>query len=211
MSLASGQVDEIDVWSGRLLAIAGAVLLVEAATGIYGQSLRWLPFSWLLTSIPFGIGFVLAPLVLLRSYQYLADRTPTSAVVGLAFVAALPVGTVALVGWAVLSLAGIPIPEVTVLPVGISAVFFTLLASFAVGVAIFGVTFLRYDRTRLLGGSLLGFASAWAISLTVAKLSGVYPTWLANLLVVLVATTTIAIGYCFPPIDGTHSTSVSAE
>jgi hypothetical protein len=54
----------------------------------------------------------------------------------------------------------------------------------------------------LLGGSLLGFASAWAIPLAVAKLSGVYPTWLSNLLVVSVATTTIAIGYYFPPVEG---------
>lgn len=201
MSLASGRVDEIEVWTGRLLVIAGAVLLVEAATGIYRQSLHGFPFSWLLTSIPFGIGFVLAPLVLLRSYQNLADSTPTVAVAGVAFVAVLPVGTVALVVWALLNLAGGPVPEVTVLPVGISAVFFTLLGSFAVGVAIFGVTFLRYERTRLLGVSLLGFASVWAIPLAVAKLSGVYPTWLANLLVVSVATTTIAIGYCFPPVE----------
>jgi len=35
--------------------------------------------------------------------------------------------------------------------------------------------------------------------MTIVKLSGVYPAWLANLLIVSVATTMIAIGSCFPP------------
>jgi hypothetical protein len=201
MSLPSSRADEIDSWSARLLAIAGAVLLIEAVSGTYGTSLRGLPFSWLLTTIPFGIGFALAPLVVLRSYQYLADRTPTAAVVGVAFVAALPVGTTVLVGWGVLGLAFGPDSEITVLPVRVGTVFFALVASFALGVATFGLSFLRYGRTRLLGVSLLALALGWAVPLVVAKLSGVYPDWLANLLVVSVATGMLAIGHCFPPTD----------
>jgi len=201
MSHVRNKSADIEIWTGRLLAIAGSVLLVEAVTGIYGRSLRGVPLSWLFTSMPFGIGFVLTPLVLLTSYRYLVDRTPTSAVVGVAFVAALPVGILVLVAWSVMALAGAPLPEVTVLQVGIDVVFFTLLAAFAIGVAMFGLAFLSYERTWLLGGSLLAFAFSWAIPLGVATLSGVYPAWLADLLVVSVATTMVAIGYCFPPVE----------
>lgn len=149
--------------------------------------------------IPYGIGFALAPVVLFRSYQYLADRTPKSAVVGVAFVTVLPVGTVFLVAWGIAGLTVGPVPEIDVLPVRLMTVFLTLLGSFTVGIATFGLTFLKNERTRLLGASLLAFALAWAVPLTVVKLSGVYPAWLANLLVISVATTMIAIGYCFPP------------
>lgn len=204
MSLAGSGRTEIERWTGRLLGVAGAVLLVEVASGLYSKSLAGIPFSWLLTSIPFGIGFALAPVVLLRSYQSLADRTPVSAIVGVTFVAALPVGTIVLVGWASLALTSDLIPNVTVLPVTISTVFFTLLGLFTVGIATFGITFFRDDRTRLLGGSLLLFASGWAIPLTVAKLSGVYPSWLADVLIVSVATSMLVIGYSFPPTEPGH-------
>lgn len=197
MSLANNRTTEIERWTGRLLGIAGVALLVETASEIYGTSLGSIPFSWLLTSIPFGIGFALAPLVLLRSYQHIADRTPMSAVVGITCVAALPVGTIVLVAWAVLALSGL-VPEVTVLPVSIDTVFFTLVAVFAGGIATFGLTFLQDERTRLLGGALLMFASGWAIPLAVAKLSGVYPAWLGDFLVISVATSMVLIGYCFP-------------
>ena len=201
MSLASSQVDEIEHWTGRLLAIAGVLILIEAASGVIGNSLRGIPFAWLLTSIPFGIGFVLLPLVLLRSYQYLSDRTPTSAVVGVALVAALPVGAVVIVAWAVAADASGIVPDVTVLPVSIDTVFFALLAVFAGGIATFGLSLLRYDRTRLLGGALLMFGSAWSFPLVVVGLSGVYPGWLSSLFVASVATTMIAIGYCFPLVE----------
>ncbi|MFC7079466.1 hypothetical protein [Halorussus caseinilyticus] len=201
MSLTSSQVDEIEYWTGRLLAIAGVLILIEAASGAISESLRGIPFAWLLTSIPFGIGFVLLPLVLLRSYQYLSDRTPTSAIVGVALVAALPVGTVVIVAWAVAADASGLVPDVTVLPVRIDTVFFTLLAVFAGGIATFGLSLLRYDRTRLLGGALLMFGSAWNLPLVVVGLSGVYPGWLSPLLVASVATTMIAIGYCFPLVE----------
>jgi len=201
MSLTSSQGDEIEHWTGRLLAIAGVLILIEAASGAISESLRGIPFSWLLTSIPFGIGFVLLPLVLLRSYQYLSDRTPTSAIVGVALVAALPVGTVVIVAWAVAANASGMVPDVTVLPVSIDIVFFTLLAVFAGGIATFGLSLLRYDRTRLLGGALLVFGSAWSLPLVVVGLSGVYPGWLSPLLVTSVATTMIAIGYCFPLVE----------
>lgn len=201
MSLASGQMDEIDLWTGRLLMLAGGALLLEAVTDFYGQSLSAIPFSWLFASIPFGIGFALTPIVLLRSYQSLVDRTPTSTVVGVAFVAVLPVGTIVLVVWAVLGLAVGPVPEIAVLPVRVGIVFFALLASFSVGVALFGLVFLREEQTRSLGTSLLTFGTAWAAPLVVVTLTGVYPGWLATLLVVTVATTMIAIGYCFPPVE----------
>ncbi|WP_135823652.1 hypothetical protein [Halorussus ruber] len=201
MSLTSSQVDEIEHWTGRLLAIAGVLILIEAASGAISESLRGIPFAWLLTSIPFGIGFVLLPLVLLRSYQYLSDRTPTSAIVGVALVAALPVGAVVIVAWAVAADASSIVPDVTVLPVKIDTVFFTLLAVFAGGIATFGLSLLRYDRTRLLGGALLMFGSAWSLPLVVVGLSGVYPGWLSPLLVASVATTMIAIGYCFPLVE----------
>jgi len=204
MSLASSGRTEIERWTGRLLGVAGAILLVEVASGLYSRSLAGIPFSWLLPSIPFGIGFVLAPLVLLRSYQSLADRTPVSAIVGVTFVAALPVGTIVLVGWAGLALTSDLIPNVTVLPVTVSTVFFTLLGLFTAGIATFGITFFRDDRTRLLGGSLLLFAAGWAIPLTVAKLSGVYPSWLADVLIVSVATSMLVIGYAFPPTESEH-------
>ncbi|WP_276274112.1 hypothetical protein [Haloarcula litorea] len=200
MSLTSDRADGIDVWSGRLLAIAGVVLLVEAVGGLSGESLSGLPFSWLLTTIPFGVGFALAPLVLLRSYRYLDDHAPLSAVVGAAFVAALPVGTVVLVVWGLLGLAVGPVPGIAALPVSVGTVFFALLAAFALGVGTFGLTFLRDGRTRLLGASLLTFASAWALPLAVVRLSGVYPDWLATVLVVTVATAMIAVGHCFPPV-----------
>ena len=129
MSLARYRSDEIQIWTGRLLAIAGAALLVEAVSGLYGASLGGVPLSWLVTSIPFGIGFALVPLVVLGSYRYLVARTPTSALVGAAFVAALPIGTIVLVAWGALALAGAPIPQVTVLPVSVDVVFFTLLAA----------------------------------------------------------------------------------
>ena len=207
MSVASSQVAEIEDWTGRLLAIAGAVLLVEAASGISSGLLAGVPFSWLLTSIPVGIGFTLAPLVVLRSSQFLADRTPRVAVLGVAFVAALPVGTIVVVAWGLLAHTSGFVPDVAVLPVGVSAIFFTLLGSFAVGLAIFGLAFLHYDRTRLLGGSLLLMGAAWAISLAVAKLVGVYPGWLADLLVVSVATAMLAIGYTFPPTPARADTA----
>lgn len=196
MSLASSQVDEIEHWTGRLLAIAGVLILIEAASG--ALSLPEIPFAWLLTSIPFGIGFVLLPLVLLRSYQYLSDRTPTAAVVGVALVAALPVGTVVIVAWAVAAEASGLVPDVTALPFRIDTVFFTLLAVFAGGIATFGFSLLQHARTRLLGGSLLMFGSAWSLPLVVVGLSGVYPGWLSPLLVTAVATAMMAIGYCFP-------------
>ena len=161
MALASSHVDEIEHWTGRLLAIAGVLILIEAASGALSGILRGVPFAWLLTSIPLGIGFVLLPLVLLQSYQYLADRTPTAAVVGVALVAALPVGSIAIVAWAVAAEASGLVPAVTVLPVRVDTVFFTLLAVFAGGIATFGLSLLRYDRTRLLGGALLMFGSAW--------------------------------------------------
>lgn len=201
MSLASTRPTELDIWSGRLLVLAGAVLLVESVSGRFGVSLGGLPFWWLLSSIPFGIGFALAPVVLLRSSQSLVDRAPRSAAVGVAFVAALPVGTVLLVAWGLVGVAVGPVPEIAVLPVRLMTVFLALVASFAVGIATFGLAFLRDERTRLLGASLLTFASAWAVPLTVVKLSGTYPGWLANLLVVSVATTMIAVGYCFPPAE----------
>ena len=200
MSVASSRADEIERWTGRLLGIAGVVLLVEFASGVYSDILGGIPFSWVLSSIPFGIGFVLIPLVLLRSYQSLVDRTPRAAVVGSSLVAALPVGAIILVVWAVLALTIDFVPEVSVLPFTVSTVFFGLLAVFAVGIATFGLTFLRHEQTRLLGGSLLIFAAGWALPLAVAKLSGVYPGWLADLLVVSVATSMIAVGYCFPPL-----------
>ena len=199
MSLATDRTAGIDLWTGRLLAIGGALILAETITELSGGSLRGIPFSWLLTSIPFGIGFAVIPLVLLRSYQYLADRTPRSAVVGATFVAALPVGTVGIVAWALLGQTSGFVPEVDVLPVTIDTVFFTLLATFAVGTATFGLAFVRHGETRSLGGSLLLFASAWIAPLTVVTLSGVYPSWLGDFLVVSVATTMIAIGYFFPP------------
>ena len=200
MSLASNRADEIERWIGRLLGIAGVVLLVEFASGVYSDILGGIPFSWLLSSIPFGIGFVLLPLVLLRSYQYLVDRTPTAAIVGITLVAALPVGAIILVAWTIVALASGLLPGVNVLPFTVSTVFFVLLAFFAVGIATFGLTFLRHEQTRLLGGSLLTFASGWALPLAVAKLSGVYPGWLADMLVVSVAASMIAVGYCFPPL-----------
>lgn len=198
VSLVGSQADEFDIWSGRLLIIAGAVVFIEAIGVPYGESLPELPLSWVLTSIPFGIGFVLAPFILFRSYQYLVDQTPTSVAVGVGLVAALPVGSIGLVSWGGLALAGTPIPDLSVLPVSVDTVFQTLIASFVVGVATFGLAFLRYERTRLLGGSLLTFALAWAVPLSAVKLSGMYPGWLANLLAVSVAVTMIAIGYCFP-------------
>jgi len=137
--------------------------------------------------------------VVLQSYQYLAHRTPRVAVVGVPFVAVLPVGTVLLVAWSTLGLAVGPVPEIPLLPVKLMTVFLTLLGSFTVGIATFGLTFLQIERTRLLGASLLAFSLAWAVPMTVVTLVGVYPAWLANLLVVSVATTMIAIGYCFPP------------
>jgi len=200
MSLESSRPDEIERWIGRLLGIAGAALLAELASGIYRDVLGGIPFSWLLSSIPFGIGFVLVPLVLLKSSQYLADSPPMAAIVGITFVAALPVGAVVLVAWAILALTSDLVPEVTVLPVTISTAFFGLLACFAVGIATFGLTFLRDKQTRLLGGSLLIFASGWGLPLAVAKISGVYPAWLADLLVVSVAMSMIAVGYSFPPL-----------
>ncbi len=201
MSLADSGRPEIERWTGRLLGVAGATLLIEAASGLYGESLAGVPFSWALSAIPFGIGFALAPLVLLRSYQSLADRTPMTAIVGVAFVASLPVGTIVLVGWASLARASDLVPNVTVLPVTISTAFFTLLGLFAIGIAVFGVVFFRDDRTRLLGGSLVLFASGWAIPLAVAKLSGAYPSWLADVLVVSVATSMLVVGYAFPPTE----------
>jgi hypothetical protein len=139
--------------------------------------------------------------VLLRSYQYLSDRTPTSAVVGVALVAALPVGTIVIVAWAVGADASSFVPDVTFLPVRVDTVLFTLLAVFAGGIATFGLSLLRYDRTRLLGGSLLMFGSAWSLPLVVEGLSGVDPEWLSPLLVASVATAMIAIGYCFPLVE----------
>lgn len=201
MALASSHVAEMEHWTGRILAIAGVLILIEAASGTFSEILRGIPFAWLLESIPFGIGFVLLPLVLLRSYQYLSDRTPTSAVVGVALVAALPVGSIAIVAWAVVADASGFVPDVTFLPVRVDTVFFTLLAVFAGGIATFGLALLRYDRTRLLGGSLLLFGSAWSLPLVVVGLSGVYPGWLSPLLVASVATAMIAIGYCFPLVE----------
>ncbi|MFC7076162.1 hypothetical protein [Haloarcula halophila] len=201
MALASSQVDEIEHWTGRLLAIAGVLIFIEATSGALSDILREIPFAWLLKSIPFGIGFVLLPLVLLRSYQYLSDRTPTSAAVGVALVAALPVGSIAIVAWAVTADASGLVPDVTVLPVSVDTVFFTLLAVFVGGIGTFGLSLLRYDRTRLLGGSLLMFGLAWSLPLVIVGLSGVYPEWLSPLLVVSVATAMIAIGYCFPLVE----------
>jgi len=175
MSLADSQVFEIERWAGRLLAIGGAILIVEAATGIYSESLRVIPFSWALTPIPFGIGFVLLPLVLLRSYQYLSTRTPTAAIVGVALVAALPVGTIGIVAWAIAADAIGFVPNVTLLPVRVDTVFFTLLAVFSGGVATFGLSLLRYYRARLLGVSLLVFGLAWSSPLVAVSVSGVYP------------------------------------
>lgn len=201
MVLVSRQVNEIEHWTGRLLAIAGVLILIEAASGALNVSLSEIPFAWLLTSIPFGIGFVLLPLVLLRSYQYLSDRTPTPAVVGVALVAALPVGTILLVAWAVGADISSLIPDVTVLPVSVDTIFFTLLAVFAGGIATFGLSLLQYDRTRPLGGSLLLFGSAWSLPLVVLGVSGAYPGWLSTLVVASVATAMIAIGYCFPLVE----------
>jgi len=201
VSLASSRATEVDIWSGRLLAVAGVALLVESVSGTSGELLRGLPFSWLVSSIPFGIGFALAPVVVLRSYQYLVDRTPTAAVVGVAFVAVLPVGTVLLVGWAVSGLVVGPVPEIAALPVRVGLVFFALLGVFAAGVATFGLLFLRERRTRLLGASLLTFGLAWAAPLVVVPLAGAYPDWLATGLVVSVATSMIVVGYCFPPTE----------
>jgi hypothetical protein len=201
MALASSQVDEIEHWTGRLLAIAGVLIFIEAVSGALSDILHGIPFAWLLTSVPFGIGFVLLPLVLLRSYQYLSDRTPTAAVVGVALVAALPVGSIAIVAWAVAADASGLVPDITVLPVRVDTVFFTLLAVFAGGIATFGLSLLRYDRARLLGGSLLLFGSAWSLPLVVVGLSGVYPGWLSPLLVASVATAMIATGYCFPLVE----------
>ena len=201
MSLASTQINEIERWTGRLLTIAGVLILIEAASGALSESLRGIPFAWLLTSLPFGIGFVLLPVVLLRSYQYLSDRTPTAAVVGIALVAALPVGSVVIVAWAIAGDVSSLIPAVTILPVRVDTVFFTLLAVFAGGIATFGLSLLRDDRTRLLGGSLLMFGVAWSLPLVVVGLSGVYPRWLSPLLIAAVATAMIAIGYCFPLVE----------
>lgn len=201
MVLADSQVGEIEAWTGRFLTIAGVLLLIELISGALSESLRGIPFAWLLTSLPFGIGFVLLPLVLLRSYQYLSDRTPTAALVGVALVAALPVGSIVLVAWAVGADASSLVPEVNILPVSVDIVFFTLVAVFAGGIAIFGLSLLRYDRTRPLGGSLLMFGSAWGLPLVVVGLSGVYPGWLSSLLVASVATAMIAIGYCFPLVE----------
>ena len=201
MALASSQVDEIEHWTGRLLAIAGVLIFIEADSGALSDILHGIPFAWLLTSVPFGIGFVLLPLVLLRSYQYLSDRTPTAAVVGVVLVAALPVGSIAIVAWAVAADATGLVPAVTVLPVRVDTVFFTLLAVFAGGIATFGLSLLRDDRTRLLGGSLLMFGVAWSLPLVVVGLSGVYPRWLSPLLIAAVATAMIAIGYCFPLVE----------
>jgi hypothetical protein len=199
MAVTQKRAVRVQHWAGRLLAIAGALLLLEVASGIYSAGLSELPFSWVLTPIPFGIGFVLIPLMLLWSYQYLAGRTPTSALVGIAFVAALPVGTIILVGWGVLGLASGLVPELTVLPVRVDTVFSALLVLFALGITTFGLNFLQNEQTRLLGGSLLTFVLGWAIPLAVAKLWGVYPEWLSNVGIVSVAIAMIAIGYCFPP------------
>ncbi len=204
MSLAGNHMLEIERWTGRLLAFAGAILLVEAATGIYSESLSAIPFSWALTPIPFGIGFVLLPLVLLRSYQYLSNRTPTAAIVGVVLVAALPAGTIIIVGWAIAADAIGLIPDVTVLPVRVDTVFFTLLAVFSGGIAIFGLSLLRYYRARLLGVSLLMFGVAWSSPMVAVGLSGVYPKWLSPLLIGSVATAMIAIGYYFPLVEPEH-------
>jgi hypothetical protein len=135
-----------------------------------------------------------------RSYQYVSERTPRSAVIGVPLVAALPVGTIVLVAWALLATTSGLIPEVTVLPVRIDTVFFALLLVFAGGIATFGLSLLRDEQTRVLGGSLLLFGVTWALPLAAVTLLGVYPPWLNDIVVVSVATTMIASGYCFPPL-----------
>lgn len=206
MPVAACRATSIKRWTGILLAIAGVGLLIGAASGIYSEAPSGFPFSGVLTPIPFGIGVVLIPLVLFWSYQYLADRTPTSAIVGVAFVAMLPVGSLALFAWVLLSRFSDVIPELAVLPVRISVVASVLLVPFAVGVATFGITLLRHERTRLLGGSLVTFASAWAIPLAMVALSSGYPIWLSDLHLGSVAATMIAIGYCFTTSDVTVDT-----
>jgi hypothetical protein len=201
MSLADSQLLEVERWAGRLLAIAGAILIVEAATGVYSESLRVIPFSWALTPIPFGVGFVLLPLVLLRSFQYISTRTPTAAVVGVALVAALPVGTISIVAWAIAADAIGFVPDVTVLPVRVDTVFSTLLAVFSGGIVTFGLSLLRYYRARLLGVSVLVFGLAWSSPLVAVGVAGAYPRWLSPLLIISVATAMIAIGYCFPLVE----------
>jgi hypothetical protein len=199
MSVAISRADEIEVWTGRLLALAGALIIVEFASGLFGETFRNVPFWWwALSTMPFGIGFVLVPVVLFRSYQYVSERTPRSAVVGVALVAALPVGTIMLVAWALLATTSGLIPEVTVLPVRIDTVFFALMLVFAGGIATFGLSLLRDEKTQVLGGSLLLFGATWAMPLLAVTLLGVYPPWLNDIVVVAVATTMIAIGYCFP-------------
>jgi hypothetical protein len=106
--------------------------------------------------------------------------------------------TVVIVAWAVAADVSGLVPEVTVLPVRVDTVFFTLLAVFAGGIATFGLSLLRYDRSRLLGGSLLMFGSAWSLPLVAVGFSGVYPGWLSPLVVASVAIAMIVIGYCFP-------------
>jgi hypothetical protein len=147
--------------------------------------------------MPFGLGFVLVPLVLFRSYQYVSDRTPRSAVVAAPLVAALPVGTIVLVAWALLADTSGLVPEVQVLPVRVDTVFFALLTVFAGGVATFGLSLIREERTRLLGGSLLLFGATWAVPLLAVTLLRVYPAWLSDIVVVSVATTMLAIGSAF--------------
>jgi Ni,Fe-hydrogenase I cytochrome b subunit len=201
VSVAISRADEIELWTGRLLALAGALIIVEFVNGLFGETFRNVSFWWwALSSMPFGIGFVLVPVVLLRSYQYVSDRTPRSAVVGVALVAALPVGTIVLVAWALLATTSAPVPEVTVLPVRIDTVFFALLLVFAGGITTFGLSLLRDEQTRLLGGSLLVFGGTWTLPLLAVTLLGVYPPWLNDIVVVAVATTMVAIGYCFPPV-----------
>jgi hypothetical protein len=183
VSVATSRADEIELWTGRLLVLAGALIVVETAGGVFGETLRTIPSSWWISSMPFGIGFVLVPFVLFWSYQHVSDRTPRSAVVGVALVAALPVGVIVLVAWALLATTSSLVPEVTLLPVRPNTIFFTLLTVFAGGITTFGLSLLRDDQTRLLGGSLLVFGVTWAMPLVAVTLLGVYPAWLGDIVV----------------------------
>ena len=193
--------DEIDIWVGRMLTIAGAILLVEAivsnpVTGVSGISL-----PWLLKLIPFGIVFVLSPFMFLRSYRYLVNRTPVTAYIAILLVVIPPICTIIFAIWGILSQIIIFIPAVTIVPVKTGMILNGLIVSFALGIVAFGLSFLRYDRARPLGVVLLIFVLGFAIPLFVVNVFGIYIDWLTSVLLVSVALSLIGIGYYYPPTE----------